>query len=851
MQGRHLSIGSRYTTYTPALGNRFVPVSLGAPAPTSASAVRSRINASITQSPLGIGAPVGGAVFEATSIVEDEHLLPGMARVGARMEPIGKAMNFGKGGSKGGKFGKGGHHDKGHGKDDDGSKERHRDRNHDGRDDNDHKKKGHLKNNNAAIGADITLDDTDSALRAMGMTPDVRTAPPIGASLIGGEWLRVGATPSGDWTRVSVAEAQQPIGARRRNRSRSRSRSPSGEDQAEVIIKNRSPFEINVNMSRKDGLAVAPNILAGSRARVFIKPSNSYLISVSSEEGGKAFAHSLHGTVIRAGRLYVLRVGRRGVPTLRDATRNRLNLVRGEVAADADAELMQFVAGQLDGQELVGLRLGSTNSAVVIKNKRTVPIKVLIFRADNDEPVKAKDVSAKRKGVLTLAPGTYNVKMMANSAQFGSSQIVVRAHRAYVLTVDSDGTSDFVSSSLNLLNLVRSEIATEQQEIGAPLDFLRGTVTFVNRSPAEVVLSVERASNNQKVDSFSIAAGGNNAIKLRPREYTVRITTVNTRTRAMQETGSLRISVQVARWHVFTIGEDGRPSFALSWDGRSQRVRSEIATDAAPAQEVRGDLRFEPYTAERAAQALASGAVRTQSRVGWSITPLSSAPAAPLSAAPLARPIANMWTVSPIGASAAPTPSAGAAVKPIHSYRLADLTSSQRALVRLDIAPGTLVTVVSPSGERVPLGAQPTPVGAGIHDLEIKAPGKAPRTLPGAVVLHAGSEYVARREGRLLAVSPEEQHSATRLAQYAPALKPVANSVLIVDQALNISAVAPISSFLQIQSDDYTLKAADGREWAVSPDRLVAWGPSGAKSSVRALFPHPADPSAHVLVLGK
>ena len=716
MQGRHLSIGSRYTSYAPALGNRFVPVPLGAPA--SASAVRSRINASITQSPLGIGAPVGGAVFEATSIVEDEHLLPGMARVGARMEPIGKAMNFGKGGSKGGKFGKGGHHDKGHGKDDDGSKERHRDRNHDGRDDNDNKKKGHLKNNNAAIGADITLDDTDSALRAMGMTPDERTAPPIGASLVGSAMSS--ATPSGDWTRVSVAEAQQPIGARRHH-SRSRSRSPSG--QAEVVIKNRSPFDIQVRMSRKGAAAVKPTISAGKNARVLIEPFHNYSIEISSK-GGSRFSHALHQTEIRAERLYVLRIGRRGVPTLRDATRNRLNLVRGEVAA-------------------------------------------------------------------------------------------------------------------------------EQQEIGAPLDFLRGTVTFVNRSPAEVIVSVERASNNQKVDSFSIGAGGNNAIKLRPREYIVRTTTVNTLTRAMQETGSLRISVQVARWHVFTIGEDGRASFGLSATDRSQRVRSEIATDAAPAQEVRGDLRFEPYTAERAAQAVASGAVRTQSRVGWSITPLSSAPAAPLSAAPLARPIANMWTVSPIGASAAPNPSAGAAVKPIHSYRLADLTSTQRALVRLDIAPGTLVTVVSPSGERVPLGAQPTPVGAGIHDLEIKAPGKAPRTLPGAVVLHAGSEYVARREGRLLAVSPEEQHSAARLAQYAPALKPVANSVLIVDQALNISAVAPIRSFMQIQSDDFTLKAADGREWAVSPDRLVAWGPSGAKSSVRALFPHPADPSAHVLVLGK
>jgi hypothetical protein len=157
---------------------------------------------------------------------------------------------------------------------------------------------------------------------------------------------------------------------------------------------------------------------------------------------------------------------------------------------------------------------------------------------------------------------------------------------------------------------------------------------------------------------------------------------------------------------------------------------------------------------------------------------------------------------------------------------------------------------VSPSGERVPLSAAYTPIKAGIHDLEVRMPGKPARLLPGAVVLHAGSEYVGRREGRLLAFSAEEEHAAARLAQYAPTLKPVANSVLIVDQARNTAVVAPISSFMQIQSDDFTLKAADGSEWAVSPDRLNAWGPSGAKSAVKALFPHPADPSAKVLVIG-
>jgi hypothetical protein len=269
-------------------------------------------------------------------------------------------------------------------------------------------------------------------------------------------------------------------------------------------------------------------------------------------------------------------------------------------------------------------------------------------------------------------------------------------------------------------------------------------------------------------------------------------------------------------------------------------VRGDIATDAVPDTEVRSGLRFERYTPERAAQAVAAAPAET-ARVGWSVTALAGG----------ARPISNAWTTQPIGAPA-PTANASAAanVKPIHAYRLADLASSQHALVRMRAVPHTTVTAVSPEGERVLLGGEYALVKAGVHDLEVCRSGKPARLLPGAIVLHAGSEYLAQREGQYIAVRPEEEHAAARLAQYAPGLKPVANSVLIVDRATNKTVAAPIGSFLTVQSDDYTLRGADGSEYAIAPNRLNVWDAANRKSAVQAIFVHPADSTATVLVIG-
>ena len=257
-------------------------------------------------------------------------------------------------------------------------------------------------------------------------------------------------------------------------------------------------------------------------------------------------------------------------------------------------------------------------------------------------------------------------------------------------------------------------------------------------------------------------------------------------------------------------------------------VRGEMAEAAA------SDLVFEPYSKERAQQLVAP----PKSRVGWQITPVGA-------------PISNAWTVKPVGA-AVPTPSSvrPPAQKPIHAYRMAELASTRRALVRLDMPAGTSVTAVSPSGERVPLGPGYTPISAGIHDWEIQQPGKPVRTLHGAVVLHAGSEYMVHRRDTLLVTAPEEEHAATRLSQFAPGLKAVPNSVLIVDRAANTTAVAPVGTFLQVQQDDYTLRTKDGREYAVSPSRLDAWDPQNVQRRVHAVFAHPSDPTATVLVIG-
>jgi len=216
----------------------------------------------------------------------------------------------------------------------------------------------------------------------------------------------------------------------------------------------------------------------------------------------------------------------------------------------------------------------------------------------------------------------------------------------------------------------------------------------------------------------------------------------------------------------------------------------------------------------------------------------------------------------PVGA-AMTAPATGLAQRPAHNYQLSSLVAEKRGLVRLDLpqkdATTTQITAISydsqgRESERVVLRqGQYTPIAAGIHSLEIKRGNSsaAPTFLKNELVVSTGNEYALRRDGRNISSTVEQDHGAARLAQYAPALKPVANSVQIVHLQTKQVACAPIGSFMgaTAKKDDYTLNADNGLSYSVHPSKTAVWDADLNEVAVHAMFRHPQDPSSMVMVM--
>jgi hypothetical protein len=231
----------------------------------------------------------------------------------------------------------------------------------------------------------------------------------------------------------------------------------------------------------------------------------------------------------------------------------------------------------------------------------------------------------------------------------------------------------------------------------------------------------------------------------------------------------------------------------------------------------------------------------------------------------------------------APIAAAAPASRPAHSYPLEALLSRQRGLVRLDLPPiksgPVRFSAVSAAGQRTELvRGRYVPIGAGVHSIEIDRGNGAPvKLVQAALQITPGNEYAVCRDGKTsvrqvleqahgqprtgssrpiasAVASPADPEAARLLAQYAPTLKPVANSVMIVhwqNGAAGQMAVAPIGEFLRgaPHLDDYSLRANNGLEYSVHPSNKHVWDAEFNEVPVRALFAHPASPSTTVLVI--
>ncbi len=231
------------------------------------------------------------------------------------------------------------------------------------------------------------------------------------------------------------------------------------------------------------------------------------------------------------------------------------------------------------------------------------------------------------------------------------------------------------------------------------------------------------------------------------------------------------------------------------------------------------------------------------------------------------------------------------AQRPAHTYALQKLVSENRGLVRLDLPPTKVadvrISAVTAAGQRIELSrSKYAPIAAGVHDIEICRGNAAPKIIRAGLNVSAGSEYALCRDGKasvkqvvelqhpisvqttqaprlvahqqhiaanLMSVQSGGNESRKLLDQYAPELKPIANSAIILhwqNGAVKQMSVAPIGEFLTTTHiDDYSLRANNGLEYSVHPTRKHVWDADFNEVPIRALFTHPASPSTTVMVI--
>lgn len=231
------------------------------------------------------------------------------------------------------------------------------------------------------------------------------------------------------------------------------------------------------------------------------------------------------------------------------------------------------------------------------------------------------------------------------------------------------------------------------------------------------------------------------------------------------------------------------------------------------------------------------------------------------------------------------------AQRPAHTYALHKLVSENRGLVRLDLPPTKVadvrISAVTAAGQRIELSrSKYAPIAAGVHDIEICRGNAAPKIIRAGLNVSAGSEYALCRDGKasvkqvvelqhpvatqttqaprlvahqqhiaanLMSVQSGGNESRKLLDQYAPELKPIANSAIILhwqNGAVKQMSVAPIGEFLTTTHiDDYSLRANNGLEYSVHPTRKHVWDADFNEVPIRALFTHPASPSTTVMVI--
>lgn len=191
------------------------------------------------------------------------------------------------------------------------------------------------------------------------------------------------------------------------------------------------------------------------------------------------------------------------------------------------------------------------------------------------------------------------------------------------------------------------------------------------------------------------------------------------------------------------------------------------------------------------------------------------------------------------------------------AYSPAAIAKKGTAFLRQRLPMGVNGTITS-AGKEYPLSGTYTELPVGVHSVRytFADPNKKTITSTNSLVLHEDTHYSIKNVGEGVSLKVEDDFGVEKLATYAPGVKPVANSVVFVNQEMGIehaprSLLYPkkVGDASMHGDQDYSITGSKGTVYTINPSHAHIWDANDDKVPVLAIFNHPEDLSCTVMVV--